>query len=131
MKATILPEPAQNSVIRLVSEIEDEVFPKGAITVTCFGRAAVQPWRFMARGNGGSAVRILIPKYRMTFSELIWFAAQINMQRWRFFYGRMSIKSRLKLLKVVAPAEKIEDGETNIADKISELSNKIIEVMNK
>lgn len=119
----------QNSIIRLVGDIQDEIFPEGAITVTCFGQAAVQPWRFMARGNGGSAVRVLIPKYRMTFSELVWFAAQINMQRWRFFYGRMSIKSRLRLLKVVAPSQKIEDAGESIAEKISELSGKIIEIM--
>ncbi len=119
----------QNSIVRLVGDIEDEIFPEGAITVTCFGRAAVQPWRFMARGNGGSAVRVLIPKYRMTFSELIWFAAQINMQRWRFFYGRMSIKSRLRLLKVAAPSERLEDGEESISEKISELSGKILEIM--
>ena len=119
----------QNSLIRLVGDIQDEIFPEGAITVTCFGQAAVQPWRFMARGNGGSAVRVLIPKYRMTFSELVWFAAQINMQRWRFFYGRMSIKSRLRLLKVVAPSQKIEDVGESIAEKISELSGKIVEIM--
>lgn len=119
----------QNSIIRLVSDVEDEVFPTGAITVTCFGRAAVQPWRFMARGNGGSAVRVLIPKYQMSFSELICFAAQINMQRWRFFYGRMSIKSRLNLLNIVAPTERIIDSEVTIAEKISELANKITDIM--
>ena len=119
----------QNSIIRLVGDIDEEVFPTGAITVTCFGRAAVQPWRFMARGNGGSAVRVLLPKYRMTFNELVWFAAQINMQRWRFFYGRMSIQSRLKLLRVVAPAEGIPDSDESIAEKISELSNKITDIM--
>ena len=119
----------QNSIIRLVGDIEDELFPHGAITVTCFGRAAVQPWRFMARGNGGSAVRVLIPKYQMTFQELVWFAAQINMQRWRFFYGRMSIQSRLKLLKVYSPAEKLFDGDKTIAEKISDLANKITDIM--
>lgn len=119
----------QNSIIRLVGDIDEEVYLDGGITVTCFGQAAVQPWRFMARGNGGSAVRVLIPKYRMTFNELIWFAAQINMQRWRFFYGRMSIQSRLKLLKVVAPPERIPDSDVSIAGKISELSNKIISIM--
>lgn len=121
----------QNSIIRLVGDIDDEVFSTGAITVTCFGRAAIQPWRFMARGNGGSAVRVLIPKYRMSFSELVWFAAQINMQRWRFFYGRMSIQSRLKLLKVVAPATRIPDSEISIAGKISELSRKITDIMSE
>ena len=119
----------QNSIIRLVGDIEDEVFQNGAITVTCFGRAAVQPWRFMARGNGGSAVRVLIPKFRMSFSELVWFAAQINMQRWRFFYGRMSIQSRLKQLRVMAPAERIPDGNESIAGKIAKLSGKISELL--
>ena len=68
----------QNSLVRLVTEVDGETFPDGGITVTCFGQACVQPWKFMARGNGGSAVRVLIPRYRMTFAELVWFAAQIN-----------------------------------------------------
>ena len=119
----------QNSIVRLIGDVEDEVFQDGAITVTCFGRAAVQPWRFMARGNGGSAVRVLIPKFKMSFAELVWFAAQINMQRWRFFYGRMSIQSRLKLLRVSAPAERIIDSNVCIGKKISELSSKIDEIM--
>ena len=121
----------QNSIVRLVGDVEDEVFSNGAITVTCFGRASVQPWRFMARGNGGSAVRVLIPKYRMTFSELIWFAAQINMQRWRFFYGRMSIKGRLKLLKISTPPQRIEDSTTTIAQKVGRLSTDILEILHE
>lgn len=121
----------QNSIIRLVGDVDGEVFSEGAITVTCFGRAAVQPWRFMARGNGGSAVRVLIPKYKMTFSELIWFAAQINMQRWRFFYGRMAIKSRLNLLKVFSPPEPLIDSDETIAEKVLELSNNIVDIMHR
>lgn len=119
----------QNSIIRLVNDVEGEVFLNGAITVTCFGQASVQPWRFMARGNGGSAVRVLIPKYKMTYSELAWFAAQINMQRWRFFYGRMAIQKRLKQLKLNAPDHKIEDGKSSIAQKIHELSRTFLNIM--
>lgn len=70
-----------------------------------------------ARGNGGSAVRVLVPKYKMTYSELVWFAAQINMQRWRFFYGRMAIQKRLKQLSLKAPNQKIKDGENTITKK--------------
>ncbi|MCM1385746.1 MAG: N-6 DNA methylase [Bacillus sp. (in: Bacteria)] len=121
----------QNSIIRLVNDVEGEVFKQGAITVTCFGQACVQPWRFMARGNGGSAVRVLIPKYKMTYSEMVWFAAQINMQRWRFFYGRMAIQKRLKQLNLKAPSQKIEDGENNIAKKIMELSGTFSGIMKK
>lgn len=121
----------QNSIIRLVGDVEGEVFPNGAITVTCFGKASVQPWRFMARGNGGSAVRVLIPKFRMSFSELVWFAAQINLQRWRFFYGRMAIKSRLKLLRVSAPPEPLNDSSETIAEKVQELSNHILDILHR
>lgn len=119
----------QNSIIRLVGDVEGEVFENGAITVTCFGKASVQPWRFMARGNGGSAVRVLIPKYNMTFSELVWFASQINMQRWRFFYGRMSILKRLKQIKLKAPSERILDSEQSIANKVAQLSQKVTDIM--
>lgn len=120
----------QNSIIRLVGDIGDEVFENGAITVTCFGKACIQPWRFMARGNGGSAVRVLIPKYKMSYSELAWFAAQINMQRWRFFYGRMAILRRLRNIKLTAPNSPLLDSETSIADKVSALSKSVIDIMN-
>lgn len=100
-----------NSIIRLVTPPENEVFGEGGITVTAFGQAAVQPWPFIARGNGGSAVRVLIPKFSMSYSELIWFAAQINSQRWRFFYGRMAIKARLSRLEVESPDSSIQTFE--------------------
>ncbi|MCM1082803.1 MAG: N-6 DNA methylase [Clostridium sp.] len=119
----------QNSIIRLVNDVNGEVFQNGGITVTCFGQAYVQPWRFMARGNGGSAVRVLIPKYKMTYSEMAWFAAQINMQRWRFFYGRMAIQKRLKQLKIQAPDKRIEDGNNNITKKIKALSETFTNIM--
>lgn len=120
---------SQNSIIRLVNDVEGEVFEQGAITVTCFGQAYVQPWRFMARGNGGSSVRVLIPKYKMTYSELAWFAAQINMQRWRFFYGRMAIQKRLKMLAIKAPEHRLEDSDSSIESKIKQLSQTFASIM--
>ena len=83
----------------------------------------------MARGNGGSAVRVLVPKYKMTYSELVWFAAQINMQRWRFFYGRMAIQKRLKQLSLKAPNQKIKDGENTITKKIMGLAGMFSDLM--
>lgn len=102
-----------NSIIRLVAIEQSELFEEGGITVTAFGQAYVQPWPFMARGNGGSSVRVLIPKYKMSFNELVWFASQINAQRWRFFYGRMSIKSRLERLEITSPPARILDTGKN------------------
>lgn len=120
----------QNSIVRMVEDEDGEVFSDGGITVTCFGCAAVQPWRFMARGNGGSSVRVLLPKYRMSFAELSWFAAQINLQRWRFFYGRMAIKKRLVNLEVFAPAVRLSDAESIYA-KIKRMSQMMMQIKSR
>jgi type I restriction enzyme M protein len=117
-----------NSIIRLVEEEESETFHNGAITVTAFGQAYVQPWPFMARGNGGSSVRVLIPKYKMGFNDLVWFASQINAQRWRFFYARMAIKSRLVRLEVTSPPRKLSDKGKNISQRLNEFRGNLIEL---
>jgi hypothetical protein len=108
-----------NSVVRLVDGNNGEVFAGGGITVTAFGQAAVQPWPFLARGNGGSSVRVLTPRFRMGLADLVWFAAQINAQKWRFFYARMAIKSRIERLVVTAPARRRPQTGT-IAQKVRE-----------
>lgn len=107
-----------NSIVRLVDADDAELFEYGGITVTAFGQAYVQPWPFIARGNGGSSVRVLIPKYKMTFNELVWFASQINAQKWRIFYARMSIKSRLENLEVVSPSHELPDAGDHIYTRI-------------
>lgn len=117
-----------NSIIRLVADDENEIFEDGAITVTAFGQAYIQPWRFMARGNGGSSVRVLIPRFKMSFNELLWFATQINIQKWRFFYGRMAIKSRLERLEVKCPQSEISDSGDSVFDRILEFKNKLFEL---
>lgn len=109
---------ASNSIVRLVGGIEDQIIESGAITVTAFGTACVQPWPFMARGNGGSAVRVLKPKFNMSFRELVWFAAQINAQKWRFFYARMAIKSRLERLIISGPLTRMPDTDISLSENI-------------
>ena len=121
-----------NSIVRLVDvsdgEREGELFRDGALTVTAFGQATVQPWPLVARGNGGSSVRVLTPRYRMGLAELVWFAAQINAQRWRFFYARMAIKSRLERLVVSSPPACLPQGPKSIAARIQELRDKLVEL---
>jgi type I restriction enzyme M protein len=117
-----------NSIVRLVDLDDDEVFDAGGITVTAFGQAYVQPWPFMARGNGGSAVRVLIPKFKMTFNELVWFASQINAQRWRIFYARMSIKSRLEQLEITSPPKRILDKGKTIAERVNEFRANLLKL---
>ncbi|GHT56300.1 hypothetical protein FACS189446_8380 [Bacteroidia bacterium] len=117
-----------NSIIRLVAGDDNEIFEDGAITVTAFGQAYIQPWRFMARGNGGSSVRVLIPKYKLSFNELLWFATQINTQKWRFFYGRMAIKSRLERLEISSPIVALSDSGSSVFKRIEEFRNKLFEL---
>jgi len=117
-----------NSIVRLVNGVDAELFDSGGITVTAFGQAHLQPWPFMARGNGGSAVRVLLPRFHMTFNEMVWFASQINAQRWRFFYARMSIKSRLEHLEITSPPHRLEDKGEMIHEKVKNFKNKLLEL---
>lgn len=117
---------ASNSIIRLVTRVDDETFESGGLTVTAFGTAAIQPWPFMARGNGGSSVRVLLPKYDMSFRELAWFAAQINIQRWRFFYARMSIKSRIERLEIESPPARLPDSQRDVAVNIQAFRDSLL-----
>ncbi|MDE6066075.1 MAG: N-6 DNA methylase [Duncaniella sp.] len=105
-----------NGVVRLISPVEDEKCD-GCISVSAFGTAYYQPWEFVARGNGGSAVRVLVPKFNMTIRELFWFISQINSQRWRFPYARMAIKSRLNRLEITSPSKHL-DEPFNLIEKI-------------
>ncbi len=126
-----------NSIVRLVHADASEVFPVGGITVTAFGHASLQPWPFAARGNGGSAVRVLTPKYSMSVRELIWFVAQINSHQWRFPYSRMATMARLKRLVVTSPAHRMEDGALDIANRVRQMesafkeASKPVKVLNK
>jgi hypothetical protein len=94
---------AFNSIVGMVQPPSDEIYETPRATVTAFGQAAVQPWRFCARGNGGSSVRVLDPSRSMTTEQLFWLVCQINAQRWRFHYGRMATKGRLETLEVTPP----------------------------
>ena len=115
-----------NGIVRLVSPIEDEKCT-GCISVSAFGTAYYQPWDFIARGNGGSAVRVLVPKYKMSIREIFWFIAQINSQSWRFPYARMAIKSRLKRLEIVSPPQYL-DKPFNLKERITQFKQSLTQL---
>lgn len=117
-----------NSIVRLIDAPPEEVFHGGGITVTAFGQASVQPWPFAARGNGGSAVRVLRPRFAMGDAELLWFAAQINAQRWRFFYARMAIKSRIERLVVASPAHRLPVLTPSMAARVQAMQTRLDEL---
>jgi len=106
-----------SGIIDFLETPEDEVYTEPCVSVSCFGPANVQPWRFAARGNGGSAVRILKPKFSLTVPELLWFVGQVNFQRWRYHFGRMALPSRLGQLEVDPPPKSLPKL-TRIKDKL-------------
>ncbi len=116
-----------NGIVAFIQPSEAEIYDTPCVTVTAFGQAYIQPWRFCARGNGGSAVRVLLPKFGMSLSELNWFVGQINDQRWRFNYGRMATGGRLKRVRVSPPptdlpiSTSIEERLRNFRERLSEL----------
>lgn len=112
-----------NGIVSLVLQNNAELC-EGCITVSAFGTAYLQPWDFMARGNGGSSVRVLVPKYKMTIRELFWFVAQINAQKWRFTYARQAIKTRLLRLKLKTPPSHLEE-ELDIVERINQFKEKL------
>jgi hypothetical protein len=81
----------------------DRVFQTDSICVSAFCEVTIQKAPFLPRGNGGSGLSILIPKKKMELDELLFHAAYINqVYGWRFSYGRMITKDRLKEMKLMA-----------------------------
>lgn len=115
-----------NGVVGLISAPDSERC-EGCISVSAFGTAYLQPWSYFARGNGGSSVRVLVPKYRMTVREMFWFIAQINSQRWRFTYARQAIKSRLQELVITSPSSYL-DEPLDVIGKVYKFKKQLTEL---
>lgn len=92
-----------NGVEKMVEPQSDKelIISVPCIAVSGFGFATVQTKPFIGTGNNGAYVKALTPIKKMSMMELIYFAAQINMQSWRFSYGRLAIKQRVELLELV------------------------------
>ena len=93
---------ANNGIVGFVEPLKGErVFDSMGICVSAFCEATVQFPPFMARGNGGSGLTVLEPKREMTYEEMLYYATTMNLQlRWRFSFGRMVKRDRLRRLKV-------------------------------
>ena len=74
------------------------IFSIPCITISSFGFATVQVPPFVARSHG--AIIVLKPKKKMGLVDLCYFAAQMNLQKWRFSYGRWVTKKRLLKLDI-------------------------------
>jgi type I restriction-modification system DNA methylase subunit len=88
-----------NGVEKYIDPDENsKIFEVPCIALSSFGFATVQMPPFVARSHG--ALLVLKPKKEMSLVELSYFAAQINLQKWRFSYGRWVTKKRLLKLNI-------------------------------
>src|SRR5574337_1366664 len=64
-----------NGVVAYVDpDDDDKVFEGPIICISGLGHATVQLGKFLPKGNGGDSLTMLIPKFKMTVSELLSFA---------------------------------------------------------
>jgi hypothetical protein len=121
-----------NGVVGLVTpHPKDRIFNFRGICVSAFCEATVQEPPFLPRGNGGSGLLVLEPKKKMSYDELLYYAAYINkFLKWRFSFGRMVSKERLIQLEVkeydgsVHPSKSI----TQIMPLIPSVSQKVVNI---
>jgi len=122
-----------NSIVGFVKPFEkDRVFEKAGICLSSFCEATIQTPPFLPRGNGGSGLVVLVPKKEMTEEELYFYAAQINMLKWKFNFSRMLIGRRvqdLELVKYKPLKFKVEEQLKKLLPK-EELKSKIEENSN-
>ena len=64
---------------------KDRVFHHNVIAMSAFGEATVQTPPFVAYGAAGTSLTILEPRHSMSFGQLAYAAAWLNIgARWRF-----------------------------------------------
>jgi hypothetical protein len=98
---------------------KSKVFEVPCIALSSFGFATIQIPPFIARSHG--AIMVLKPKKEMSIIELSYFAGEINLQKWRFSYGRWVTKRRLLKLDI----QSIENKELpEISDFMKDFDDK-------
>ncbi len=107
----------ESSILGYITPLDnDRVFTKKGICFSSFGEVTIQEPPFLPRGNGGSGLLVLLPRKNMVDEELYSYAAQLNLQKWRFSFSRMAIQRRIKNieLKKYIPKYLIKDKKTSI-----------------
>ena len=80
---------------------QDQVFESLAIVLSAFCEATVQIPPFIARGNGGSGLIVLVPKQPTPAAQLGFIAAYINTAlKWRFSWSRQATVERIRRLEI-------------------------------
>lgn len=100
----------------------DPVFKAPCITVERVrGNAFVQLIDFITVPDD---ISILVPKSNMTLEELLNISAQINLEKWRFNYGRKLSSTRLKKMEIQWPIETTKNVNLNINSRFPNRTEK-------
>jgi len=91
---------------------------KNVVTITCDGiyatTAFFHPYKIAAKDN----VLVCIPKKGIKISTILYAVACINMERWRFSYGRKCYLNKLDTLSVPFPVDKENEIDQDKIEKI-------------
>ena len=128
---------SNNGIVKYIEEEGDgkaEIFSAGNLTIDMFCHAYFQPNEFYAVGHG--RVNILQPKFKINSYIGIFLCSLINMELYRFSYGRAVYSNVAKLITIKLPIDKngnpdwqwIEDYvKKNLVPKLPDKSKSVWE----
>ena len=112
-----------NAVEMFIEPSENDMyFEAFNISISSFGCANIQVESFVARSHGAVLVLKAKKNIELTFQELLFYTACLNLQKWRFSYGRWVTKERLKRIK-------LQDINIICLDKIKEIFNDVLSIV--
>lgn len=69
-------------------------------------------------------ISVLVPKFNLTLEELFKISAQINLEKWRYNYGRKLSAKRLKKMEIRWPVETTKNITVNINNRLPKKAKK-------
>jgi hypothetical protein len=99
-------------------EVEASTQYQDNITVAYNGlplTSKFHPYRFGAKDD----VAVLVPKTKLQELTLIFFASMLNLQRWRYSYGRKCFRKKLERLSVYVPLTADGDLDENFIEGLT------------
>ncbi len=94
-------------------DIPEEKRHSNCITVAYNGQPLLSkfhPYEFGAKDD----VAVLLPRFSMLNATLFYIAAQLNIAKWRYNYGRKCFREKLKYVEIQVPKKTSKSGESLI-----------------
>lgn len=93
-----------------------EAYPRGSITVsTVGGDAFVQMEDFIATDN----ILVLSPKKPLKIATLFFIAMMLNLQKWRYSYGRQCYKAKFSAVTIPLPVQGQDELDESYMESVA------------